>query len=101
MERIKDITKMKILSERAIIRLKEKNSAILLLDEKRGDGVEYAEIVAFHKSIEDLEVGDIVLDFGKIEVFEWKKEKYSVVPRHQMRVVVSRDNFTFTNTVDS
>lgn len=94
MDRVIDVSKIKMYQGSVLIHLKMKETKLIAPKGKAPQPmVEYAEVVSLSKDITDLEVGDIVLDFKSSEVFEWRNEKYAIVPRMFVKVAVSADNF--------
>ncbi len=97
MNRIEDLTKVKLAQGWVLIRIHLKESRIITPDskEKSGPQVDYADAIAVAKDIEDIIPGDIVLDFRTTEGFEYHGEQYALVPRMSVKVVVERSNFNF------
>jgi hypothetical protein len=94
MERIKKINKITISTGYVLLKIKIKPSAIITPDNKSGGPqVDYAEVVSFGPTVDDVEAGDIVLDFRSAETFEWQKEKYAIVPRMNIRFLIKPSNF--------
>ena len=95
MDRVKDISKIKLNKGYVLLRLVMKNSNILtpLTITDGGPQLKYAEVVSFSDDIEGLNIGDIVLDFGSSKVFEWQKNKYCIVPRMMLKFVIEKNNF--------
>jgi len=96
MERIKDISKMKLQLGSVLMKIHMKNSRIIAPDKKNSSNsplVDYATVIAMSKEITDLEVGDIVLDFRTTEGFPWRGEQYAVLPRMSIKVAVSPEDF--------
>ena len=78
-----------------LIKIYVKQTLIVAPDEKgksSGPMVDYAEIVALSPDITDLLVGDIVIDFRTTEGFKWGENQYAVIPRMNIKLVVSKDN---------
>ena len=97
MDRIKDISRVRLPLGWVLIKIHLKDSKIITLDskEKSGPQVDYADIIIVAKDIEDILPGDVVLDFRATEGFKWKEEQYTLVPRMNIKVVVERSNFNF------
>jgi hypothetical protein len=93
MDRVKDITKIKLKGEEYLIKIIEKDSKVILLDSNEQSGISYAVIVQENSLHSNLKVGDILLDFTAKKVFTWNKEKYAVLLRHEIAMAVSADNF--------
>jgi hypothetical protein len=101
MERIKDISKMKLQLGSVLIKIKLKGGVILAPEGNTPKPmVDYAEVVALSKDITDLSIGDIVLDFRTAEGFDWKNDKYAVIPRMNVKVAVDKEDFDFGIKVD-
>lgn len=102
MERIKDISKLKLWQGSVLIKIHLKKSKILAPEAKATPQpmIDYAEIVSLSEDIKDLKVGDILLDFRTTEGFDWNGDKYAVVPRMNVKVAVDRDNFKFGTKLD-
>ena len=97
MERVKDISRLKISNGYVLLRLAMKDSKILTPNSIKDGGpqLNYAEVISFGGDIKDLTPGDIILDFKSSEVFEWGKSKYCIIPRMMIKFAVERINFTF------
>ena len=94
MERVKDISKIRIVDGNVLIQIHKKKSRIIMpdSDESTGD-IDYATVVAVTESIDDIEVGDIVADFASSYGFKWDNFFFAIVPRHSIRIAVKPDNF--------
>lgn len=97
MERVKNISKIKVSSGYVLLQVHIKESLILTPDNKNvaGPQVDYAEVMVIGSNVEDLQVGDIVLDFKSTEGFKWGTGQFALVPRMNIKFAVERDNFTF------
>jgi len=95
MERVKDISKLKLSAGYVLIKLNFKNSPILAPGSmsKNNEQLSHAEVVAYGATVEDLTIGDIVLDFTSKEGFEWEGDKYTIIARMNIRIVTSKSNF--------
>ena len=101
MERIKDISKMKLQLGSVLIKIKLKGGVIMAPEGNTPKPmVDFAEIVALSEDIKDLVIGDIILDFRTTEGFDWKNDKYAVVPRMNVKVAVDKENFDFGIRLD-
>ena len=100
MERVKDISKLKLGAGYVLLKMHFKNSTILAPGSMSKDNAQlsYAEVIEVGPTVIDLEVGDIALDFTTKEGFEWKGDKYTIIARMSIKVATSRDNFK--NKVD-
>jgi len=98
MERVKNISKIKLSSGYVLLKLHIKESLILSPDKKDlgGPQINYAEVVATGTTIEDLHEGDVVLDFKSTEGFKWRGDQYALTPRMNIKFAIERDNFIFT-----
>lgn len=97
MDRVKDISKVRIAPGYVLIKIKIKKSLIVAPDsnQKGGPLVDYADVIAIGREVTDILPGDVVLDFRTTEGFEWQKEQYAIVPRMIIKFSVERDNFNF------
>jgi hypothetical protein len=97
MNRIKDVSKIKLALGYVLVKIYMKQSLIMTPDlkDKGGPQVDYAEVVAVAKDQVDINVGDIVLDFRTTEGFKWQDDDYALVPRQGIKVATSRDNFDY------
>jgi len=97
MDRIEDLTKIKLAQGWVLIKIHLKESLIITPEskEKSGPQVDYADVIAIGKDIEDILPGDVVLDFRATDGFKWRDEQYAMVPRMNIKVVVERSNFNF------
>lgn len=97
MERIKDVTKIRMYQGSVLMKVVLKNQKIIAPD---GNGVsnvtDHGIIVQVSPDVKDLEVGDIVLDFRSTDAFEWNGDKYAIIPRMNIRVAVPADQFDIT-----
>lgn len=100
MDRVKDITKLKLGSDKLILKIVEKKSAILMPEGHKGDATSYATVIHVGTDVSDLKVGDIALVFESNSVFTWKEEKYAIVSRYQIAVAIEADNFLAHKTLD-
>ena len=102
MDRVKDITQIIISPESYIMKIHEKKSAVILLDGDESNAMAYGEIVAKNTDeSDDINIGDIIIDFDKTSAFEWKGNKYAIIPKYKIRVAVKPDNFIKTNTLEN
>jgi hypothetical protein len=97
MDRVKEISKLGVRDGYVLIKLKFKSSLILkpAMREKSGPQVDYAEVIVVGATIEDIKVGDIVIDFSTTKGFEYKGEQYALVPRMNIHFFVEPNNFDF------
>ena len=98
MDRIKDLSKVIVRGDMLFCEFIEvKTTSLILLDSKEGrDGNGYFRVVAKGNKIEDVNVGDLILDYdgeGKIQMYPHGDKKYCKLARHLCAIVVSPDNF--------
>jgi len=97
MNRVKDVTKIRMYQGSVMIKIKLNNQKIIAPDGSSVTNVtDYAEIVAVSPDVTDLQVGDVVLDFRTNEAFDWHDEKYAIIPRMNIKVAVPVEEFDFT-----
>jgi archaellum component FlaF (FlaF/FlaG flagellin family) len=95
MERVKDISKLKLGVGWVLMKIHVK-STLIVTPENNGSNnvnVDYAEVIAVATDIKDLEVGDIILDFHNTKGFEYKGDQYALIPRMSIKIAVAVDNF--------
>ncbi len=96
MERVKDVTKVRMFQGSVMIKIILKNKNIIAPDRGKVDNItDYAEIVKVSPDVTDLKEGDIVLDFRTTEAFDWKESKYAIIPRMSIKIAVPREDFEF------
>lgn len=94
MERIKDISKIKMVDGTVLLQVYKKESKIILPDSSESqEDIAYSVVIAVTDSITDLQVGDIVLDFTSHMGFKWDEFFFALVPRHSVKIAVSPENF--------
>ena len=97
MERVKDVTKIRMYQGSVMIRIELKNQKIIAPDASSVTNVtDHAEVVALSPDVKDLEVGDIILDFRTSEAFDWHGEKYAIIPRMNIKIAVPKEEFDRT-----
>ena len=97
MERVKDVTKIRMFQGSVMIKIVLKNQKIIAPDKNRVDNVtDYAEIITVSPDVTDLKVGDIVLDFRTSEAFDWRGDKYAIIPRMSIKIAVPKEEFINT-----
>ena len=97
MERVQDVTKIRMFQGSVMIKIVLKNQKIVAPDKSRVDNVtDYAEIIMISPDVTDLQVGDIVLDFRTSEAFDWKGDKYAIIPRMSIKIAVPKEEFINT-----
>jgi len=97
MKRIKDFSEVKVRPDMLFCKVHMKKESKIIIPEEaqsKGQGFDYVEVIAVGNKIDDVEVGDIILDIeGKMTTYKIGEESYSVVARHICVVIVSPDNF--------
>jgi len=103
MQRVKDITKLKLVDGNLLIKIHKKESNIIMPEGSKSsmNNCDYAEVVTLTNSIKDLKVGDIVLDFETTSGFTWEDDIYAMVPRYALKGCVSPDNFVKTYDIST
>jgi hypothetical protein len=97
MERVQDVTKIRMFQGSVMIKIVLKNQKIVAPDKSRVDNVtDYAEIIMISPDVTDLQVGDIVLDFRTSEAFDWRGDKYAIIPRMSIKIAVPKEEFINT-----
>jgi hypothetical protein len=99
MERVKDLSKIKMANGYVLIEVIMKKSSILSPDPKSTlkPMADYAIVAALSPDITDLNVGDIVLDFRSTEGFTFNKKNFAMIPRMNVKIAVTPENFENTN----
>jgi hypothetical protein len=95
--RIKDISEVKLTPGYVLIKIKLRDTLIVAPDskEKGGPMVDYADVITIGKDVDGISKGDVVLDFRTTEAFTWEGEQYAIVPRMNIKFSVERSNFNF------
>lgn len=99
MDRIKDITKLRLFKGGILIKIHEKKKRLIqtLEDDpeisKHDVNFSHGVVVAKADNVNWLEVGDVVLDFGSAQVFRWHEEKYCIVMDMTINIITTADNF--------
>lgn len=94
MDRIKDFNKVKPRPDMLYCEVIEKKSKSgLFLPEDGKTGWDYLRVLSVGNKIEDVQVGDIVLqtDAG-VQIADVGVKKYGIIARHLCSVIVSPDN---------
>jgi hypothetical protein len=92
MERVKDLSKLKLCLGSVLIKIHMKDSKILSTTTNNSALADYAEVTAISADITDLNIGDIVLDFRSNEGFKWNNEHYALIPRMNIKIASDKDN---------
>lgn len=94
MNRIKDLNKVKTRPDMLYCEVIEKRLASgLFLPEDGKTGWDYLRVLSVGNKIEDVQVGDIVLQAdGAVQNTTINSKKYGVIARHLCSVIVSPDN---------
>lgn len=96
MERVRDVTKIRMFQGSVMIKIVLKNQKIIAPDKSRVDNLtDYAEIIKVSPDVTDLKEGDIVLDFRTSEAFDWRGDKYAIIPRMSIKIALPREEFEF------
>jgi len=96
MERIKDVTKIRLYQGSVLMKVILKNQKIIAPDGNSVSNVtDHGVIIAKAPDVKDLEIGDIVLDFRATDAFEWRRDKYAIIPRMNIKVAVPEDQIDF------
>jgi len=95
--KIKSVDKLKVHEFDLIVKVIEKDSKIISTDESvKSPMTKYMEVVVVGNKIEDVEVGDVIVDFRnpKKEIYTFKigKQKYAHLSRHDVLMVTTKDN---------
>ena len=99
MDRIKDITKLRLFKGAVLLELYEKKKRLIkTLDESSSFGKDdvnfsHGEVIAKAENVTWLELGDVILDFGTAEVFKWHDKKYCIVLDMTINIITKPDNF--------
>ena len=95
---IKSIEGLIISPEMVIVKLEkvaDTLNGIILPDSAKKDIPARGVVVAIGTKIEDLNVGDIILDVvdERVIMFEFNTDKHLLVPRHFIRLATRKDNY--------
>lgn len=94
--KLKSIEKIKLNEFDLILKIVEKNSKIILTEENPKNTMSYAEVVSVGSKVEDIDIGDVVVDFRnpkkELYTFSIKDERYIHASRHDILMVTSKDN---------
>lgn len=97
MERIKNLEQVVLAPNALLAEITEiKSSGIILPGaEETSDSLDYMRIVTTGSGVDDLKVGDIVLDMvaAEIPIYSINDTKYGILYRGNIRVAVKADNF--------
>jgi len=103
MDRIKDITKLKLFKGGLLLELHEKKKRLIqTIDEsnttygKDDINFSHAEVIAVADNVDWIKIGDIILDFGSAEVFAWHDKKYCIVLDMTVNILTDKSNFDVT-----
>jgi len=94
MERVKDLSKLKLCLGSVLIKIHLKTSKIL--STSVSNNADYAEVIAISPDVTDLAIGDIVLDFKSNEGFKWNNEHYAQVARMAIKIATDKENFNLS-----
>lgn len=107
MYRVKDIKQLIIPKGNLLVEIVEKKSSGIILPGSSVDKkskfeheFSYGVVIAKADNVTLFDVGDIILDFGPVDVFAWKGKKYCVVLDLTIRIGVKSDNFDVNKKED-
>jgi len=97
MKRIKDFSKVKVRPDMLFCKVHMKKESKIIIPEEvqdKGQGFDYVEVISVGNKIDDVEVGDIILDIdGSMTTYKLEDVTYGRVARHICGLIVSPDNF--------
>ncbi len=99
MDRIKDITKLRLFKGGVLVKIHDKKKRLIhTIDEdtkvsKATSNFSHGEVVAKAENVDWVEIGDIILDFGSAEIFKWHEDQYCIILDMTINIVVTPDNF--------
>jgi len=95
-DKVKDLSKIVVRGDMLLVKLFDKKSKSGLILEG-SDAIDYLEVIAVGYKIEDVNVGDIVLDLDvkEINTFELEGIRYARISRNLCGFITSRDNIDF------
>ena len=96
MERIQRIQDVKVRGDMLLCELIEKKEGMIILPDeiKSKNNLDYLVIIAKGKHIDDVEIGDIILDVdANLKGYEINGKKYILIARHLCSIIVGADNF--------
>ena len=99
MERIKDISKIKLNPGDVILSFRRgENSKIILTGKSKTEAgsTYFAVVEVIGSDVTKAEVGDIVLRPDVRKIIGWTRDdvEYGILPQHALEVIISPDNFT-------
>ncbi len=104
---IKDITKIKLNKGNVLVKVYEKQSNILIVKDLEEAAVpseetlDYVEVKVVGPEVEDLEVGDIILDFSNGLGMMIGDQAYLIIHRLSINLAVTADNIDLENNLTS
>jgi len=97
MKRIKDFSEVKVRPDMLFCKVHMKKESKIIIPEEvqdKGQGFDYVEVISVGNKIDDVEVGDIILDIdGSMTTYKLEDVTYGRVARHICGLIVSPDNF--------
>ena len=101
MKRIKDFSKITLRGDMLLLKVNVPTKSIIMPAEAIKNNFDYATVIAAGQNIEDVKVGDIVVDIdGPVTHYTIEKDgekiTYVRTPRHNCAIIVSPDNFDIT-----
>lgn len=95
MNRVKNLSEVIVRGDMLFCEyIETKQTSLIILDTKEGkDGNGYFRIVAKGNNINDVEIGDLVLEYdGGIQMYPVHDKKYCILVRHLAPIIVHPDN---------
>lgn len=99
-DRIKSITSIKLKDYEILFEVQEiKSNIILLQDDESNMGNVFLRAIAKGKAVSSIDINDVVIfiDRNRTVSFEYKGKYYMISDENSAKMVVSPDNFDFTN----
>jgi len=99
-DRIKSITSIKLKDYEILFEVQEiKSNIILLQDDESNMGNVFLRAIAKGKAVSSIDINDVVIfiDRNRTVPFEYKGKYYMISDENSAKMVVSPDNFDFTN----
>jgi hypothetical protein len=95
MDRIKDITKIKLPDDALLMEVVKKDKGIILIGKENEIDYDYLVIIGKGKIVDDYNIGDIVLRtvLSSVEGLEIKGKAYAICRRHAVKIAVDPYNF--------
>lgn len=101
MDRIKHIEESVIRADSVLVEVHNIESSIILSNTNSNDKVDYTEVIKVGEKVEDIKVGDILLDVaGAISGYTIGDKSYALITRHNIVLAVRPENFDKTKKKD-